>query len=234
MYLRSGNLQFNDQVENLYQSLHAIPISQERLTLDIAATNWVNPHSVLGIVSAARWWHRRTGHKTKLVNISDRVHRYLERMDVFDVCVTFLEAAEMLPSEMLFDRSPSSQKLLELLPIPGSDQTNHIVVRSAMRRTKEILNTWINDPSLIGSVQTVLSEIAQNVTHSEDEGFATVQRYKKPYSRDDDNESEIHIAIADLGIGIEESLSRRHPDLTQIFKQGSEYIRHALIEGVSG
>ncbi len=60
----------------------------------------------------------------------------------------------------------------------------------------------------------MLSEIGQNIVHSEDQGFAIIQRYKKPYSHDIERVSEISIGIADLGIGIEESLCRRTPTLT--------------------
>ena len=65
-------------------------------------------------------------------------------------------------------------------------------------------------------------------------GYAIIQRYKQPKTHEPDLASEIHIAVADLGIGIEESLVRCQPELRQRFQRGSQFIQHAFEQGVSG
>lgn len=232
--LQPRDLQFIDAVEGLYVSLLGLRDSSGILQLDLKNTSFVKPRGILGLVTVARLWKDWTGHPVVLSNIQHRVHAYLERMDLFTECSEFLIAANQLDETDRLDRSSNSYKLLEILPIPSDEAANARSVPDALRRAKHILGTWLDDDDLIGSVLTLLSEIGQNVIHSEDQGFAIIQRYKKPYSLNIELASEIRIGIADLGIGIEESLCRRTPSLLDRFNEGSDFILHALEQGTSG
>jgi signal transduction histidine kinase len=73
-------------------------------------------------------------------------------------------------------------------------------------------------------LKSVLSELTQNVLdHSASPigGLVTARAYKK--------EREVRLAVADMGIGIRESLTRRHQ-----VKGDREAIRQALVAEVSG
>jgi hypothetical protein len=228
------NLQFDSSIEALYASLNSSKNSNDELLLNIDSTNWVCPYGIASIITSARIWYDWTNQKTILTKTHQKIFSYLERMDVFDVCSQFLSIDDTLPAQKRFDRSENSQKLLEVLVIPSDEQSNSIVVKQALRRAKEILQTWLNEPELVASVLTLLSEISHNITHSQDEGFAIIQRYKQSYSHDSDLASDIHIVIADLGIGIEQSLTRQHPHLSKQSDNGSDFIIHALKKGPSG
>jgi sensor histidine kinase regulating citrate/malate metabolism len=76
------------------------------------------------------------------------------------------------------------------------------------------------DAREIDDVITVLSEICNNAAeHSEDKGHVMVQRYVRL------DHIEVHIAVADLGIGIAESLSRQHG---KIAETAEDFIQLAL------
>lgn len=228
------NLQFDSSIEALYADLNTLRMSSNKLYLQMDSTNWIYPYGIVSVITAARIWYGWTKQRTVLARTQQSLSSYLERMDVFDVCNQFLSTDHTVPAQKRFDRSENSPRLLEVLAIPGSEQTNPIVVKQALRRAKKILQTWLNQPELVDSVLTLLSEISHNITHSNDEGFAIIQRYKLPYSHDSDLASEIHIAIADLGIGIEQSLTWQHANLPEQLENGSDFIVHALRQGTSG
>lgn len=72
---------------------------------------------------------------------------------------------------------------------------------------------------------TLLSELCQNIPqHSRDRGYIAVQSYRGQTSR------EIHIALADLGIGLRGSLSQNHP--VQHWSE-VEVLHFALQQGTS-
>ncbi len=232
--LEPRDLQFADAVEAMYSTLVERQRPPDVLELDLRNTSFVKPTGVLGLITVARLWKHWTGQPAVVGNIRRNVHAYLERMDLFTECGVFLSSVEHLDETERLDRSSNSYKLLEILPIPSNEVANTRAVTDALRRAKRILVTWLDDEDLIQSVLTLLSEIGQNIVHSEDQGFAVIQRYKKPYSHDLEFASEINIGIADLGIGIEESLCRYTPDLRDRFGMGSDFIWHALEQGTSG
>ncbi|MBZ0280762.1 MAG: hypothetical protein K8L97_08465 [Anaerolineae bacterium] len=232
LYIKPMDLQYQDNIESLYSSLGRIQKPSEILTIDLSETTWVFPHSILSLVTAARLWHRWTGSYVILDNMENKIHGYLERMNLFSECSFCLRAQKS--SKQYYERSTSSQRLLEVASIPSNEQSNIVVLRSALRRAKSILAMWITDVELVGSVLTMVSEIGQNIAHSQDVGYIIVQRYKQPYSNDVESASEIHLAIGDIGIGIEESLIQRDTTLKRSLSKGSDFIQHALIQGVSG
>lgn len=232
LYLKPADLQNHENIESLYSSLGQIRKRSDILTLDLSETTWVFPHSILSIVTAARLWHRWTNSYVSLANMESKIHGYLERMNLFSECGSCLR--EQKSPKQYYDRSTSSQRLLEIISIPSNEQSNIVVLRSMLRRAKSILATWITDVELVGSVLTMVSEIGQNIVHSQDVGYIIIQRYKQPYSNDVEFASEIHLAIGDIGIGIEESLIQRDATLKRHFSNGSDFIQHSLIQGVSG
>lgn len=230
--LTPGDLKYGEEVERLCVQISTINGGNAPLTLDLSNTHFLPTSSILSLVTAARLWRRQTGQPVIVKSLDPHVHAYLERINFFDTCREFLQCGAA--PEVQFNRSTDSQRLLELTIISSDEETNSRNVRDLLRRAKLILQNWLNDNTLIGAVLTMMAEIGQNVVHSEDCGYTSIQRYKQSHTLEFEMASEIHIAVADLGIGIEESLARRHPDLRRRFRRGSEYILHAFTQGVSG
>lgn len=197
------------QVEAFYEELsEVIACGYKGLIVDLAQVSFVRPEGVIALVTAARLWHKRTGHRIVLTNIQWQVHCYLERIDLFSRCTAWIAQDHELPSNERWDRNPESVSLLELLSITGDGKRNAQDVGSAVGRAKHILSRWFDaHDNAIGRVMTLSSEISSNVIHSLDQGFAVMQRYRDRTGTG--MGSSVVIAIGDLGIGIEASLNSK-------------------------
>ena len=221
--------------EMAYQDLFDRIQAGERgsLTIDLRSIRFIPAEGVLVLVNIGRLWHRHSGQATMLRQVQQRVLQYLERMNVFICNETRLIAAESLQPHETWERAEASTRLLELQSIASAESDNARDVIRAVTRAQSILVTWLgNDDLRVGRWCTMLSELASNIVHSDDKGFAIIQRYTDktlpPYG------SIIIIAIADLGIGIETSLRRRGTGENEGTPQtGSDYILHSLQLGVS-
>jgi hypothetical protein len=234
--LRPIELQTPEQLHALFRQLHVLhqEVSDD-LELDMSFVSFLRPNGILAIVSTARLWHRWTQRQLVLTNIRSDVHKYLERIDMFTVCANWLKTPQTLPEENRFARSSASRTLLEILPIAGSSPQLSADIHRTYERTNTILRCWFpNRTDLLERLCKMIVEIAENIGHSQDQGFALVQRYDgsiRPQLG-----SEIVIAVVDLGIGIEQSLTLRGvqpPIEAGQVVQGSDYICHALRQGVS-
>lgn len=203
------------------------------LAIDLGSVTFIPAEGVLALVNIARLWHRHSGEATVLERVQRPVLQYLERMDAFAHDMACLMAADPLPAHGCWERSAASTNLLELQSIASAEADNARDVSRAVTRARSILATWLGDDTLrVGRLCTMLSELASNIVHSDDQGFAIIQRYTgtaSPFPG-----SSISIAIADLGIGIEASLRcRGTAGHTKLLRTGSDYILHALQLGVS-
>lgn len=203
------------------------------LVIDLGAVTFIPAEGVLALVNIARLWHRHSGEATVLERVQRPVLQYLERMDAFAHDTACLMVADPLPAHGCWERSAASTNILELQPIASAEADNARDVSRAVTRAQSILATWLGDDTLrVGRLCTMLSELASNIVHSDDQGFAIIQRYNDTASPFPG--STISIAIADLGIGIEVSLRRRvTAGHTKVLRTGSDYILHALQLGVS-
>jgi hypothetical protein len=223
-----------DQVESFYRELIAAAAANANrpLLLDLSPMSFISTDVVMALITGARLWHHMTAQPTMLDGIQPEVHRYLERMDVFSICGEWIWQANPLDPAECWSRSDSPRKLVEVMPISADADQNAEDVTTAVGRVSRILATWFgNDQAAIGSIATMLSEVASNVTHSRDRGFAVVQHHHRPAG------GRVTIAVGDLGIGIEASLhqhgvrlGRLHQGLPPV---GSGAILHALELGVS-
>src|SRR5258708_19491678 len=90
----------------------------------------------------------------------------------------WLVGADPLPSHECWERSAASTNLLELQPIASAETDNARDVSRAVTRAQSILTTWLGGDTLrVGRLCTMLSELASNIVHSDDQGFAIIQRY---------------------------------------------------------
>lgn len=232
---RFGSFEYVEELYRQVVATHSIGDIRP-LALDLSLISFLPAEGLLALLSITRLWYRWTGTRTVLTGMQLSVHRYLEHMDLFTQCAHWLEQEYELIPEERFDRSSASNRLLEIMHIASDEQHNALDATDAIRRAQRILMTWFDvDMRAVGRLLTILSEIGSNVSHSQDEGFIVIQRYRDKASSSCG--SRVTVAIADLGIGIERAL--RHKDRCSEegndtrFRSGSDYIHYALQLGVT-
>ena len=204
----------------------------------MSSVSFVSVDGLLALVNTARLWHRYSDDIVVLQHVDPNVHRYLERMDLFTHCSDWLQHNRVLIDNERFERKPNSERLLEITPIPSDELLNATAVQAALQRIRTILDNSTNrNPNATRQLYTMLSEVAQNVVHSLDQGFAIVQRYRQSQNSPHIQNYRVMMSVADLGIGIEESLRRNPHSLAQDpntpLVMGSDYIIKALEIGVT-
>jgi anti-sigma regulatory factor (Ser/Thr protein kinase) len=197
-------------------TLVASNLGHAPLVYDMSEVDFLNPYGVLLLLATARHVVETTGHHVRLKNLRVKVHAYLDRVDLFEECDAWLNTNDILADADHYSRSDASSNVLEITCLAS--------IRAQVKfqsRARHILHTWLcDDAREIDDVITVLSEICNNaLEHSEDKGHAMIQRYVRQ------DHVEVHIVVADLGIGIAKSLSRRHG---KIAKTSEDYIQLAL------
>lgn len=216
------NLDDTTSVEDFYNHFMALlsDPTKLRLTIDFSLLTFVPPQAVLAILCATRLWKL---HKHEIVTliVKPEVQRYLERLDFFKVGADFLTPQFSLTGE--FRRSDENKTLVEIMNISSTPEQNALDLYHISGRVRKILGSWLADRTT--TTCTLLNEIVENVIHSNDIAFATVQRYQKKKG----SGSNIHIGVADLGIGVEASLRPKFPDIGK----GSDYLLHSLKLSVS-
>jgi anti-sigma regulatory factor (Ser/Thr protein kinase) len=137
----------------------------------------------------------------------------------FSLVDTSADAAEK------YQRSPTSDVLLEITPIERSNDI-HFIVGKVRDRAQSILVTHLRyDERAINGFIVALSEVCQNIIeHSENKGFVGIQKYRYPSM----NKNIVKIAVMDVGIGFRKSLSGRFK-----LKSDLEAIDKALLHGAS-
>ncbi len=238
--IQPTNLNTQAGIERLYGQVATALTGERRaepLSLDCSWIAFVPPEGIVTLITVARLWHQATGRRIRLCNLQSQVHKYLERMDLFTQCAAWLVEEQPLPAWERFDRSANSATLLEVLPIAGDEGQNCRDVLVAQERASRIVAAWFDaDANAVGRLLTMLAEIASNVVHSGDRGFAAIQRYRGPnmYRLG----SRVTMAIGDLGIGIEASLRGKTNGGAGLpasrLEVGSDYLLHALQLGVTG
>lgn len=191
-----------EDAERLHAVIHAA-LLDDAYVFDMAAIDFIKPHGAIALLMETRLLAKRTGRPILLNNLSEQVHLYLERMDLFDVGAAWLKPST-LPSQT-WSRSPQTANLLELTPIlgPGS-------VESAITRAERIFAEHLPEGDL-GHLLNVLSEVCANVyQHSGDpHGSVLIQRYYVSTR----GEMVMCAAVGDLGRGVRGSLRARHDAL---------------------
>lgn len=189
------------------------------LTLNLETISFVKPEAIMALLCAARlWWQ----HKNQQVHfkLNSEVQKYLERMNVFTVCKDFIYTDRSL--DELYSRSNFSYTLMELMPVSADPKQNADDVYTIYSTAVKLLSGWILFPDRVKRICSLLSEIVENVPHGQRPGLALMQRYKIK------DGSRIHIVVADIGIGIEGSLSQRYE-----FGSSAEYLWRSLQRDIS-
>jgi anti-sigma regulatory factor (Ser/Thr protein kinase) len=203
-----------EDIETFYAHVEAVRLV-DQYTLDMRKVEFVKPYGIIAIISAARRLSELSGRPIWLNNLDGQVHRYLERMDIFDFGQDWLQPLSSPGEE--WARSRQTPNLLELTVVTGPED-----VTAVTSRAERIFSRWLRIPDL-RNLLNVLSELCANVyQHSGDpNGCVLIQKYEV-VSR---NEALVCLAVGDLGCGIRGSLITRHGEIGH---EPLDYIREAM------
>jgi hypothetical protein len=178
------------------------------------------PEALLSLLCASRLWHRMTGHAVEWRLENEDTLRYLERMDVLS---SFADSITLpaLPSD-LWSRG-SSGNLMEVRTLSDELEQNSLNDVPRILAIAQDLILGRVTAERMRAACTLLSEVAQNVTHSGSQGYALMQLYKAGSGR------RVHIAVGDIGRGIPASLRKKYPQVGQ----PSDYLKKSLESGIT-
>jgi hypothetical protein len=130
-----------DQIESFYSELVASSsaASNDSLVIDLSSIVFITTDMLLRLITAARLWHRMTGHPTTLDGMQPDVHQYLERMDLFTACGDCIRPAHQLDPADCWSRSPASPKLLEVMPLSAEAIQNWSAPQIANQSQSQLL-----------------------------------------------------------------------------------------------
>jgi hypothetical protein len=224
--IQVDRLQSHTHAEIFFSQLVQTPIVTEPLELNCNELSFLGAHCTLSLLTASRLWFRWTGEITKVYGLTDQIHEHLVRLRIFDLPGETLIDADPLSYQVPNHYGPINRRRIAPLFIPGHQESNRTVINEVLDAVEETINYWFEESRLVRDVNLILSELGENIMHSNDYGYLFLQRYGRQ------NGNQIVIAISDLGIGIRTSLERRqhvHSGMVD-----SECIHKALQHRVSG
>jgi len=198
----------------------------QREVIDLRNVIFIDPYGMVGVLEAGRYLLSCNQRRTILLPESEDVLKYLERMDFFRFADDYFNVVSEKPAiSDKYLRSFFSDVLLEITQISKSDDI-HFIAGRVRKRAHKILTTHLHyDDRAIDGFIVALSEVCQNIIeHSGNTGYVGIQKYHfKKISR-----NVVKIAVMDLGIGFQRSLSERVPVNNDI-----DAMEKALLQGVS-
>lgn len=223
-----SSLSISADSEVLYEQLTQLNTFNEALELDFTSISWVDASSTLSLIMIARLWLRWTGYETRIIGLKPNIHSYLERLNLFDLAGITLQNTELSNHT----KAHSVQQNLRLITpcfLPSHSEANRQVMDNVLDHIENIIVEWFGeDKRFRRDILQILSELGENVQHSQDYAYLMLQRYKKSYTADT---TRLVISIADLGVGIRHSLERQ--GLIDTNLSDSECIVRALEKGIT-
>lgn len=194
-------VQFDDRTFDQFASSLGEPDDQQIL-FDAHATQWASPYGLTGLLVAGQAVLERRRERPLLTAPKDRdALRYWSRAGFFAHAEHLFEVHGKFPRAA---GSHSSDVLLELTPVRGTDDV-HGVVETIQERSASILSGELGlDSSATVGFAMALSEACQNIVeHAGTPGWVGVQAYtwRRRLGR-----RVVVIAVADAGIGFRRSL----------------------------
>lgn len=186
------------------------------VTIGLEAVTWICPYGAVLLLGACRHLAMLTNQPVEVTGLIPEVHAYLRRIDFFERASGTAYTSVSFDQNQDFARSPRSSNVLELVTVESSRD-----VYVVSERARAILASWLHDARHdIDRIISLLAEACSNVAdHSEDVGLVTVQKYERAGCVD------VELAIADLGIGIRQSLEKAHGPVAN---SAAGYIERAI------
>ncbi len=198
----------------------------EDVPIDLKEIQFIDPYGMVGLLEAGAFLKSRGIKQILRLPQSEKVLRYLERMDFFRYAGQYFQLEPFGPAiSGKYRRSSYSDVLLEITPIEKSDDI-HFIVGKVKSRAHAILAKHLRyDEKAIHGFIVALSEVCQNILeHSEKTGFVGIKKYHFPKI----NKNVVKIAVMDIGIGFKKSLEARLR-----IENDLEAIEKALLHGAS-
>jgi hypothetical protein len=205
--LEIKSLQNYSDAELLYSQLVSTKPVNAPLNLDCQRLEFIHASCTLSLLTLSRLWFRWTGKPTILHNIAPHIDEHLHRLRLFELIGETLRPLQSR-DEVLDAHDPVTDKRIAPQFIPGHQFSNDLIAGSVVDAVGDSIRHWFNDEHLHRNVWRIVSELSENVSHSQDYGYITLQHYHYSSQRDP---HEVVIAISDLGRGIRSSLSMRYP-----------------------
>lgn len=176
----------------------------EKLRLILEDVKFIDPYGLVGLWCVLRYLKRRH-HAVVVIPPSDPVLQgYLRRMN-FPAVTSNIAALERNVGGR--GSTGPSDVLLEMTPIEQQADVEQ-VIRNVLGRIRRILERELGYGERdVTAFCTVLAEACTNICdHSEDTGVVAAQRYTQR-----GGPRYVVVGVADLGIGIRQSLATRYP-----------------------
>lgn len=187
----------------------------EPIIIDLSGLRFITPIGFTSILSILYYLEGKYDVKIK-VPVDDRPVKYMERMNFFKVCSQSIKSQfeEQMIMSTIYNRSRSNLKteLMETKKAFKNDDIEDIngSVKMILRKR------GLRGPQL-SNIQTFITELGNNVIdHTDSPCFISIKNNAE--------ENEMEIAVADCGIGIYESLKT-----TLIGKSPDEVVRDAIM-----
>ncbi len=187
----------------------------EKYAFDMSNVKFMTPANIVGVIIGARFLVGTDGMPVLVINASQDILNYLERMNVFQVGNQWLSIEDNCLIHQ-WGRSGDSDNLLELRSVSSKEDIWAIV-----KQVDDICRPL--ELEHLGAILTIISELCQNaLDHSGNaSGMIIVQRY---HNRKTDK-TTVHISIGDSGKGVRRSLVERHGEFAD---NASDYLVAAL------
>ncbi len=201
----------------------------DRLLFDAHATHWASPYGLVGLLAAGQHATENGQQRPLLTVPADRdVAHYWGSAGFFEQASDWFELHGKVPR---VSPSHSSDVLLPITPVRGSDDV-HQVVERIQERSAAILSGELRlEATATMGFAMALSEACQNIVeHAGTSGWVAVQAYywKRRLGR-----KVVVIAVADAGVGFRQTLAA-----TQAARFGDRWndataLEAALFQGAS-
>jgi anti-sigma regulatory factor (Ser/Thr protein kinase) len=203
--------------------------ADRRLLFDAHATQWASPYGLVGLLAAGQTATERGPERPLLTIPGDRdVAHYWGRAGFFEQAADWFEIHGKVPRVR---PAHSSDVLLEITPVRGTDDV-HSVVERIQERSAAILSGELGlEATATMGFAMALSEACQNIVeHAGTSGWVAVQAY---HWRRRLGRRVVVIAVADAGVGFRHSL-----EPTQASRYGDRWsdataLEAALFQGAS-
>jgi len=172
--------------------------------LDLTNQSCICPDGVLAVLHIARVLSARSGRRVEIVGVPQKVHSYLHRVGLFEKGASWLNCSQALKEE--WSRVSDSPNVLDIAFI-----RSNLDILAVVKHAENIFTRWLPNDDEVGHLITILSELCTNIhKHSTDaNGCVIAQKYEMTSS----DYVKVCVGVADLGIGIRQSLSRAHTNL---------------------
>lgn len=205
----------------------------DTVSIDFQNVQFVTPFCLLGILLNCRKITGLVGEKVRLINLSEQLYLYLNRMKFFSNAENWVTISSKYLDLDPWSENPHSVNLIEISRIDkdqdkGSQNVLDIV-GLLRERARDIFTVWLQkDYFEIDEFVTVLSEIAQNIfEHSHDYGYVALNRYKFK------DKTRLNLSILDGGVGLLSSVKRKLSKKEIRLKYPSDYITYPFMNGMA-